>query len=253
MSSEYPTIVTASLAKQITESLRQMILDGQIKINERLPTEDELAARFGVSRPTIREALKRLAAENLIQSRRGPSGGNFVKLPSPQDVSGSLANAMRLLAGLGEFTHKDIVGARLELESMCCRLATKWRRAGHLDAMRRELKQQRDPSLTDVEFCASDVRFHQALVEATQNSVLRFMLIAIDDALQPITNLLVFRFRERSVIADQHERILTALENRDAEAAIAGLRDQAAYLTKVYAAARRWKREHQSRKHSSVA
>src|SRR5262249_31753415 len=152
----------------------------------------ELAARFGVSRPTIREALKRLAAENLIQSRRGPSGGNFVKLPSPQDVSGSLANAMRLLAGLGEFTHKDIVGARLELELMCCRLVTKWRRAGNLDAMRRELKQQRDPSLTDVEFCASDVRSHQALVQAPQNSVLRFMLIAIAAALQPITNLLVF-------------------------------------------------------------
>ena len=84
---EFPVIVTAGLAKQIAESLREQILSGQIKVAERLPTEEELARQFGVSRPTIREALKRLAAENLIQSRRGPRGGSTVKHPRPEEVS----------------------------------------------------------------------------------------------------------------------------------------------------------------------
>jgi len=71
----YGQIVTASLAGQIAEALEQAMLEGRLKIDERLPTEDELAARYGVSRPTVREALKRLAARHLIRSRRGPAGG----------------------------------------------------------------------------------------------------------------------------------------------------------------------------------
>jgi nitrite reductase/ring-hydroxylating ferredoxin subunit len=75
--------VTASAAKQISESLRAAIMDGRLKVDERLPTEEELAQRFKVSRPTVREALKRLAAQHLIRSRRGPAGGNFVSSPAP--------------------------------------------------------------------------------------------------------------------------------------------------------------------------
>ena len=71
-------IVKASLSKQIAEQLRAAIVDGRFKIGERLPTEDELAQRYGVSRPSVREALKRLAAQNLVRARRGPTGGNFV-------------------------------------------------------------------------------------------------------------------------------------------------------------------------------
>ena len=88
--SEFPVIVTAGLAKQIAESLREHILSGRIKVDERLPTEEELARQFGVSRPTIREALKRLAAENLIQSRRGPRGGSTVRHPRPEEISADL-------------------------------------------------------------------------------------------------------------------------------------------------------------------
>ena len=75
-------IVKASISKQIAEQLRAAIVDGRFKIGERLPTEDELAQRYGVSRPSVREALKRLAAQNLVRARRGPTGGNFVIKPS---------------------------------------------------------------------------------------------------------------------------------------------------------------------------
>ena len=244
---EFPSIVTASLARQIAESLREMILSGKLKIDERLPTEDELAVRFGVSRPTIREALKRLAAENLIQSRRGP-GGTLVKRPSLDDVSTRFAEAMRLLAGLGEFKPEAIFEARSELESLCCRLAAKRRKKADLDNMRAELTQQRDPKLSDEEFCASDVRFHRVLVEATQNPILQCVLFAISEALQPITNLALYRFRDRKVVCDQHQRLIKALDTGDADAAVAALRKQAQYLTHSYGKARDWRRTHPRRK-----
>ncbi len=52
------TIVKASIFKQIAEQLRSAIVNGHFKIGERLPTEDELAQRYGVSRPSVREALR---------------------------------------------------------------------------------------------------------------------------------------------------------------------------------------------------
>ncbi|AMN40502.1 FadR/GntR family transcriptional regulator [Rhodoplanes sp. Z2-YC6860] len=245
---EFPGIVTAGLAKQIAESLREQILSGKIKVAERLPTEEELARKFSVSRPTIREALKRLAAENLIHSRRGPRGGSTVKHPRPEEASLSLSNALRLLAGLGEFDHAHIFEARCELESTCCRLAAKRRNKDYLARMRTELETQRDATLTDEEFCASDVRFHRGLFEATENPILQFMLCAISDALQPVTNLVVFRFRDRKVICEQHQRLIEALEVSDAAGAVEVLQKQAQYLAHSYRKARAYRKSRERKR-----
>jgi DNA-binding FadR family transcriptional regulator len=70
----YGQIVTASAAIQIADAIEQMIVRGQLRVDDRLPSETELSAQFGVSRPTVREALKRLAARHLVRSRRGPAG-----------------------------------------------------------------------------------------------------------------------------------------------------------------------------------
>ena len=104
MTIDYQGIVAHGLAIQIAAKIRAAILEGHLRVDERLPTEAELGARFGVSRPTIREALKRLAAQNLIRSRRGPSGGNFVNQPSNQEARLAVANAASLLVSLGEFS-----------------------------------------------------------------------------------------------------------------------------------------------------
>ncbi|RMD91894.1 MAG: GntR family transcriptional regulator, partial [Alphaproteobacteria bacterium] len=59
------------LSAQIARAIRAAIMDGSLKVDERLPSEQELAESFGVSRPTVREALKRLAAQSLIRTQRG--------------------------------------------------------------------------------------------------------------------------------------------------------------------------------------
>ena len=69
----YEPVVNVSLAKQISERILESITDGKLKADDQLPTEEVLTSQFQVSRPMIREALKRLAAQSLIRSRRGPS------------------------------------------------------------------------------------------------------------------------------------------------------------------------------------
>ena len=234
-------VVAESLAKQIAENIRSSILDGSLKVDDQLPTEEVLAKKFKVSRPTIREALKRLAAQNLIRSRRGPTGGTFVNRPSHEDLRSSLTGSAMLMVSMGEFSLSEIAEARRELELPCCRLAAERREEKHLKAMAEEIEQQRDPATTDVDFCASDVRFHRAMVDATGNSVLQFVMFAVIEALQPATNLVIFRFREREKILAQHERIYASIKARDAELAEEALAEQMNYLCEQYAQAQDWR------------
>lgn len=118
MSINYSSISTEGVASQIANNLREAIVEGRLKVDERLPTEEELAERFGVSRPTIREALKRLAAQNLIHTRRGPAGGSFVKKPSQDEIREQLSSIASVLVSVGEFQLPEIVEARHELEQI---------------------------------------------------------------------------------------------------------------------------------------
>ena len=240
MAIKFEPLVTESLAKQIAENIREAIVRGSLKVDERLPTEEELAARFEVSRPTIREALKRLAAQHLIRSRRGPTGGTFVNRPSQDEVRLNLTNTITLLVGMGEFNLSDIAETRHGLEALCCRLAAARRTDDQLATMAAELDIQRDPALSDVDFCASDVRFHRILANATDNALLKFIMLSVIDALQPVANMIVYQFRERQRLISQHESILSALQARDAESAIAALNEQITDLSEKYAQACTW-------------
>ncbi|MDP5335782.1 MAG: winged helix-turn-helix domain-containing protein, partial [Paracoccaceae bacterium] len=66
------------LSAQIAAAIRDEIVSGKLIVDARLPSEAELADHFNVSRPTVREALKRLAAQSLIRTQRGATGGAFV-------------------------------------------------------------------------------------------------------------------------------------------------------------------------------
>lgn len=238
-------VVTESLAKQIAEQIREAIVDGRLKVDERLPTEPELAERFEVSRPTVREALKRLAAQNLIRSRRGPAGGTFVNRPSVADAGRALTESATLLVSLGEFTLADIAEARDALERACARLAADRRAPEHLDRMAEEVRRQRDPALSGEEFCASDVRFHRALVDAAGNPVMGFVMGAVIEALQPASNMVIDRFRDRVQAAGQHQRLLDAIAARDGDAAEAAVAAMMATLRAQYLKAQdAWESRH---------
>ncbi|MFT6915279.1 MAG: GntR family transcriptional repressor for pyruvate dehydrogenase complex [Motiliproteus sp.] len=233
MAIKYESLVTQSLAKQIAENLRASILDGRLRIDERLPTEEELAARFSVSRPTIREALKRLAAQHLVRSRRGPTGGTFITRPTEEELRTTLTNATTLMVTLGEFNIDAITEARRELEKLCLKLAITRRTEQHLELLARELDLQQQP-ISDEQFCASDIRFHRAIVDATANPVLKFNMVTVIEALQPLMNMIANRSRDRQVIIGHHRCLLQTLIDQDLPAAQACLDQLLDYLQQQY-------------------
>ena len=224
------SIVKSSISKQIAEQLREAIVNGHFKIGERLPTEEELAQRYGVSRPSVREALKRLAAQNLVRARRGPTGGNFVVQPSYEELAESLSASATLLVGMGALDIEEIIEARRMLQGGCLKLAAANATTDQVEDIENALESQKDPAISDQAFCQADVAFHRALVDAASNGMLRFVMYTVIEALVPLTNMVVSVVRERSDIISLHERMLNDLRAQDSDALITTMNELMDYL-----------------------
>lgn len=239
MSIKYSGINKEGLSTQIADAIRSAILEGRLMVEERLPSETELAERFGVSRPTVREALKRLAAQNLIRTQRGPTGGAFVNRLSWSEAHDAMVTTSTMLIGINNIEVDAVVEARLALETACIPLAVQRHQIDHLDSMRREIARQESDDLTDEEFCASDVRFHRALVDAAGNPVLSFQMAGIIEGMQPLMNMLTYRMRDRARISEFHAQIVTAMERQKTKEVIESLRSLSDYTLELLAARQR--------------
>lgn len=212
------------LSSQIAKAIRDAIMAGDLIVDERLPSEAELSEQFEVSRPTVREALKRLAAQSLIRTQRGASGGAFVNRLSFQEAYGQQITTSTLLLSMNAVSFETACEARYALERACAPLAAQRRTDAQLDVMAAEIARQSQGSLSDEAFCASDVAFHRALVDGAGNPVLSYQLAGAVEAMQPLMNMVTFTARSRATIIALHGRILTALKQRDGTEADAALR-----------------------------
>jgi DNA-binding FadR family transcriptional regulator len=209
---------TADLSARIAADIRDAIVEGRLLVDERLPSEAELSDQFNVSRPTVREALKRLAAQSLIRTQRGATGGAFVNRISFEAAYPQQITTSTLLLSMNEVSFETACEARYALERACAPLSAARRSADHLATMRAEVHRQNQPGLTDEAFCASDVAFHRALVDGAGNPVLSYQLAGAVEAMQPLMNMITFTARDRARIVALHTAIADAVEAKDAEA-----------------------------------
>ncbi|EBA17658.1 regulatory protein GntR, HTH [Roseobacter sp. SK209-2-6] len=221
------------LSAQIAKALRDAIIAGELIVDERLPSEAELADHFQVSRPTVREALKRLAAQSLIRTQRGAAGGAFVNRISFEDAYVQQITTSTLLLSMNEVSFDTACEARFALERACAPLSAERRNADQLATMRAEIFRQNQPGLTDEAFCASDVAFHRALVDGASNPVLSYQLAGAVEAMQPLMNMITFTARDRERIVELHGQIADAIEIRDAEAADRALAELTTYTLEL--------------------
>jgi DNA-binding FadR family transcriptional regulator len=163
-------------AELVSDDLRNKIVRGELKDGDALPAEGELVARYSVSRPTLREALRILESEGLLTVTRGSRGGPRVHPPDPRLA----ARHFGLVLQNRGTTLADIYGARLLIEPSCVHMVARTpaaRRAapGVLNA----LIEQQSQALAagDVEGHArASARFHRGLIELTGNGPLILLM-----------------------------------------------------------------------------
>ena len=211
-------IQRATAAEQIAQQIRDAIRTGRLGAGHKLPSEPELAAEYGVSRPTVREALRILAAGRLVESTRGAAGGTFVALPAAADVAASLGETIELWFQAGATTAADVEQARAWIERGCVRLAAECRTDADLEAITAAVDRARDASIDMDAFLALDLEFHVAISRAAHNSVLDLAMRAIHLA-RPRTNSLLVDVLDREPIIAQHAAIAHAIRDRDPDAA----------------------------------
>lgn len=221
------------LSAQIAKSIRDAIVSGDLDVGERLPSEAELSDQFDVSRSTVREALKRLAAQSLIRTQRGATGGAFVNKLRFEDAYGQQITTSALLLSMNAVDFTTACEARFALERACAPLSAQRRSADHLATMRAEITRQAQPGLSDESFCASDVAFHRALVDGAGNPVLSYQLAGAVEAIEPLMNMITFTARSRDRIVGLHTRIADALDARDPDQTVALLDTLADYTAEL--------------------
>ena len=217
------------LSAQISSAIRDNIINGQLIVNQRLPSESELCDQFDVSRSTVREALKRLAAQNLIRTQRGATGGAFVNKLSFKDAYRQQITTSTLLLSMNTVSFETACEARFALERACIPLAVKRRTPDHLASMRAEIHRQAQPGLTDESFCASDVAFHRTLVDSAQNPIMSYQLAGAVEAIEPLMNMITFTARKRERIVAYHTKIADTIEAKDVLATETALAELAAH------------------------
>ncbi len=166
------------LANQIARQLRERILSGEIADGEPLPSQERLMERFGVSQPSIREALRILEADGLITVRRGKSGGAIVHAPTDHVAATTIASILQSR----KVCLEDVGQAIQCLEPICCELAARRRdrRRRVVPGLRRQL--ERVAAVTDdpERYRTEAARFHQELVQASGNDTLAMLVGALE-------------------------------------------------------------------------
>jgi DNA-binding FadR family transcriptional regulator len=155
-------------AELVAGTLRRMVVDGQLKDGDFLPNEAELMAHFGVSRPTLREAVRVLESERLVEVRRGSRTGARVRVPGPEIV----ARPAGLLLELSGATIADVMTARSSIEPMAARLLAETGTPEALDELENMLADDIPAGWQSGRLAETTGDFHRRLVELSGNATL---------------------------------------------------------------------------------
>ncbi|WP_042413589.1 FadR/GntR family transcriptional regulator [Streptacidiphilus anmyonensis] len=200
------------LADQVISQLRAQITSGEWPVGSRIPTEAELVERLGVARNTVREAVRALAHNGLLDIRQG--SGTYVLATS------ELAGVMH--RRFAEAEKSEVTELRLALEAAAARLAATRRTAQDLRLLGTALNRREEAwSSGDAEaFVLNDAAFHQAVMAASHNRVLSDLYADLGEVLRAELRQTVGPVLEEHRYVS-HAGILDAIRDGDAERAAA--------------------------------
>jgi GntR family transcriptional regulator, transcriptional repressor for pyruvate dehydrogenase complex len=199
--------------EQLAASIRAMILAGELGDGERLPSETVLAAQAGVSRPTVREALRVLQEWGFIE--RASPRILVVRTHTEEPAVREMTRALRRR----NVTFRSLHEALLTLEPDLAALAAERRDDGDLRTLRALIDEQRASIAQFPRWCRLDDDFHMAIAEASGNPPLTLARASVSVIVVPTSLQFVRSERVAEAAIDFHERIFDEIRARDSEAA----------------------------------
>jgi DNA-binding FadR family transcriptional regulator len=209
----FETLKRLPAYRVVEEAVRQKILDGLLVPGDVLPGEHDLAEQLGVTRPTVREALRALESAGLVE--RGRRRRMVVSAPSPRVVRDAMRQAI-LLRGV---TYRELWEVNLALEPAAAELAATAASPELLNAIAENLERTKrcltDPSA----LAAADVEFHDLVTRASGNQALLLAREPLGELLFSAYGAVIRKIGPGRRLLEAHQRIYDALRARDGETA----------------------------------
>lgn len=195
------------LSEQIEDGLMQYILQEPVEVGQKLPNEFELAEKFGVSRSTIREAVRSLVSRGILEIRRG--AGTFVI---------STFSTENDPLGLSKLTDKyklalELFEVRLMLEPEIAARAAEYATAQDLEQLTTLQQETEQLYLTGKNHVKKDIEFHTCIARCSRNRVAELLIPVINTAVVTFANLTHRMLMQETI--ETHSALVKAITDRD--------------------------------------
>jgi GntR family transcriptional repressor for pyruvate dehydrogenase complex len=216
---------------QVIEQIKNKIKNGEIKKGDRLPSEREMSESLGVSRASIREALRALEVIGLVESRQG--AGNYIKT----NFGNSLFEPLSVMFMLQESSIEEMYDLRETLELQCSRLSAKNIENNELELLTAILDRMY-MAKNEEESLELDVKFHYLIAKTSRNilliNVLEVISQLMDEFIKKSRMQILHKGNTRENLLEIHENLVRALKCRDESKAYKAMEEHFALIKKAY-------------------
>ncbi len=231
MKDPFRPLAKQCLSDRLARQIRRLIQTGDYKEGDRLPAIMEMARRFGVGHPTVREALKKLETMGVVEIRHGSgvyvARSHEVLVVASPDYAGTVTRKLLL----------DLIQARVPIEMQSIMYAVRNATDEDLAQMRRQLEIAGENLENDATLNSANMSFHRQIALASGNAVLAQLLDVMQELFSEEQRLILGIFGSRATDHEEHLGLLEALEQRDETLAMERMRK---HLEGVEAAILRW-------------
>lgn len=209
-------VVPHPVSSTISGRITRLVREGTLLPGDRIPSERELATRFGVSRATVREALRELQLRGLV-SRRPGRGTVIEEIPRPQvhaGLLGTMGGSARVL--------REVMDLRAAVEPPIAERAASRGTSDQVDELRQlvaQATQEHRDGVARERYIELDVAFHACLARMTQNAMLERLLAVTHEWMTPSRSTALASERRIRSSLSAHRTILEAVERHDAPSA----------------------------------
>ena len=207
--------------EEVSSQIKNLIFQGILKPNDRLPSETDLAGKFNVSRQTIREALRILEWSGFITVQKGYGGGSFIK----DTILSKMGNLFMDTIRLEKISIEELTVARLENERAILNHAIDLADKTDILALRENISQAKEKLKNNLMATDLNFEFHKLLAKATKNNVLVILMELILVALSQVVSRKAPDLETTESAIRYHEKILKAIMNKDRADAMILLED----------------------------
>jgi len=215
MNFQFENVKISRISHNIVDQIRNAIMNGEIRVGDRLPPESDFAKHFGVSKSSLREAYRVLEAYGLLDIRKGMSGGAFVQQVDMKVVQEGLANYLFFKnPALEEYTQ-----IRTFIEPQIAKICAGKIKDKDLQALKENIEEMEREPEGEIFISDLDITFHKKLADIAGNSIISVVVESVQTALIRLKRIMHTDRAFLDMVCQGHREIVSALSERDGEKA----------------------------------